>query len=183
MTLDIRWLAPAALVAIAPASAIAAQYMSIEQARALIFAGADQFEPAPVSLTPEQVQRVQELSNMRVRSPQQQVWRVSAKGKFLGWFILDEVIGKHQMIDYAAGINPDGALRQFQILEYREAYGSQVRFVNWRDQFVGKRIDSPLQLDVDIANISGATMSCQHMTGGIKRLLALHAVALRGTER
>jgi Na+-transporting NADH:ubiquinone oxidoreductase subunit C len=182
MTLDIRWLAPPAIAAIAaaaPAASIAAQYMSIEQARMLIFAGADDFEAAPVSLTPEQVQRVQELSDTRVRSPQQQVWRVSASGKFAGWFILDQVIGKHELITYAVGINADGALRQFQIIEYREAYGSQIRYVNWRDQFVGKRIDSPLQLDVDIVNISGATLSCQHVTEGIRRLLALHAVALR----
>ena len=77
------------------------------------------------------------------------------------------------------GINPDGTLRQFQIIDYREAYGYQVRELKWRDQFVGKTLADPLELGVDIVNISGATMSCRHVTEGLKRLLALHEVALR----
>jgi Na+-transporting NADH:ubiquinone oxidoreductase subunit NqrC len=179
VTLDIRWLAPAAIVATLPAVSIAAQYMSIEQARLLIFPQAQEFEAAPVKLSAEQIQRIEAQSGVRVRSPQQQVWRVQAAGTLQGWFILDQVIGKHELITYAVGINVDGTLRQFQILEYLEAYGSQVRYVNWRDQFVGKRADSALEVGVDIVNISGATMSCNHVTEGIKRLLALHAVALR----
>lgn len=179
MTFDIRWLAPAAIISTMPAVSVAAQYMSVEQARALIFAQAQDFDPAPVTLTTEQIQRIEQRSKVRVRGPQQPVWRARAGDKFLGWFILDQVIGKHELITYAVGINPDGTLRQFQILEYRENYGSQVRYVNWRSQFEGKTVDSPLELGSDIINISGATLSCQHLTEGLKRLLALHAVVLR----
>jgi Na+-translocating ferredoxin:NAD+ oxidoreductase RnfG subunit len=89
------------------------------------------------------------------------------------------VIGKHELITYGAGINPDGTLRQFQIIDYREAYGYQVRELKWRDQFVGKTLADALELGVDIVNISGATMSCRHVTEGLKRLLALYEVALR----
>ena len=38
MTLDIRWFTSAAIIAVAAMPGIAAQYMSVEQARALIFA-------------------------------------------------------------------------------------------------------------------------------------------------
>ncbi len=178
MTLDIRWLAPATVVLAAPLTVIAAQYMSVEQARMLIFPNSE-FEPAPLTLNADQIKRIEQQSGVKVRAPEQQIWRVSTAGKFAGWFIIDQVIGKHEPITYAVGIKPDGTLHQFQILEYREAYGSQVRYVQWRDQFVGKRADSTLRLDSDIANISGATLSCQHITEGIKRLLTLHAVALR----
>lgn len=178
MTLDIRWLAPAAMALSAPVISIAAQYMSIEQARMLIFPNA-QFEPAPVTLSADQIKRIEQQSGVKVQSPQQQVWRVTSAGKFAGWFIIDQVIGKHEPITYAVGIKPDGTLHQFQIIEYRENFGSQVRYVEWRDQFVGKHAGSALRLDSDIVNISGATLSCQHITEGIKRLLTLHAVALR----
>jgi Na+-translocating ferredoxin:NAD+ oxidoreductase RnfG subunit len=179
MSLDIRWLAPAAIISAASPQCFAAHYMSVEQAQALIFAQAQEFVPAPVTLTPEQIEHIERQSGVQVRAPQQQVWLARAAGKLLGWFILDQVIGKHELITYAAGINLDGTLRQFQVIEYREAYGYQVRELKWRDQFVGKTAADPLQVGTDIVNISGATLSCRHMTDGIKRLLTLYQVALR----
>jgi len=179
MPIDIRWLTPTALIAIAVPQCIAAQYMSIDQAKALIFAQAQEFTFTPITLTPEQIQRIENHSGVKVRVPQQQVWQAKAGGKLLGWFIIDQVIGKHELITYAVGINADGTLRQFQIIDYREAYGYQVRELKWRDQFVGKTLADPLQVGVDIVNISGGTLSSHHVTDGIKRLLAFHQVVLR----
>jgi Na+-translocating ferredoxin:NAD+ oxidoreductase RnfG subunit len=179
MSLDIRWLAPIAVLAAASPQCIAAQYMTLEQAQALIFAQAQEFVPAPVTLTPDQIERIERRSGVRVRSAQQRVWQARSAGKLLGWLIVDQVIGKHDLITYALGINPDGSARQFQVLEYRETYGSQVRYPEWRDQFAGKTAADRLELGSDIVNISGATMSCQHVTEGIKRLLVFYQVALR----
>ena len=180
MPVEIRWLAPAAaILAAAAPNCIGAQYMTLEQAQMLIFQAAKEFVPAPLTLSPEQIQRIEQVSGVKVRSPKQQLWQARAGDAMLGWLILDQVIGKHELITYALGINPDGTLRQFQILEYREAYGSQVRYLKWRDQFVGKSAADPVELDVDIVNISGATLSCRHVTEGIKRLLVLYQVALR----
>jgi Na+-translocating ferredoxin:NAD+ oxidoreductase RnfG subunit len=178
MSLDIRWLAPVALVAVSP-QCIAAKYMTIEQARALIFPSADEFVAKPVQLTPEQMREIDKASGVPGRTAQQQVWQAMARGKMIGWFFIDQVIGKHELITYALGLNADGSVHQFQIIEYLEAYGSQVRYLNWRDQFVGKTVESPLQVDNDIGNISGATLSVRHLTDGIKRLLFLHQSVLR----
>jgi Na+-translocating ferredoxin:NAD+ oxidoreductase RnfG subunit len=49
----------------------------------------------------------------------------------------------------------------------------------WRAQFVGKTSKSTLKLDSDIKNISGATLSCRHITDGVKRLLAFYEIALK----
>jgi Na+-translocating ferredoxin:NAD+ oxidoreductase RnfG subunit len=179
MSLDIRWLAPAAIFSAASPQCIAAQYMTLEQAQGLIFAQAQEFVFAPVTLTPDQVERIEHQSGARVRTPQQQVWQARSGGKLVGWFILDQVIGKHELITYGLGINLDGSMRQFQIIDYREAYGYQVRNLTWRDQFVGKTAGDPLEVGTDIVNISGATMSCRHVTEGIKRLLVFYQVALR----
>jgi len=182
MSLDIRWLAPAAILSAASAPCYGVQYMSLEQAQGLIFAQAQEFVPAPVTLTPDQIERIERQSGVKVRGPRQQAWEARSGGKLIGWFIVDQVIGKHDLITYAAGINLDGSLRQFQVIEYREAYGYQVRELRWRDQFVGKTIADPLKVGTDIVNISGATMSCQHVTEGIKRLLAFFEVVLRNVS-
>lgn len=178
MTFDVRWLVPAAIIAAAP-QCYAAKYMTIEQARALIFPQADEYIAAPVQLTPEQMQQIEKLSGIPSRTPNQQVWQAMSKGRQIGWFFIDQVIGKHELITYAVGINADGSVRQFQIVEYLEAYGYQVREVKWRDQFVGKTAESALQVGNDIGNISGATLSVRHITDGIKRLLFLHQTVLR----
>lgn len=179
MVLDIRWLAPAALIASASPACFAVQYLTVEQAQALIFPQAKEFTVADVKLTPEQIQEIEKIAVVRVRVPRLQIWQAKAGDKVVGWFIVDQVVGKHDLITYAAGITPEGALRQLQILEYREAYGYQVRDVRWRDQFAGKTAADTLRVGTDILNISGATLSCQHLSEGIKRLLATHQVALR----
>jgi Na+-translocating ferredoxin:NAD+ oxidoreductase RnfG subunit len=178
MSLDIRWLAPVALVALSP-QCIAAKYMSVEQARTLIFPLADEFVAKPVQLTLEQMQEIERLSGVPGRTAQQNVWQALTQGKMVGWFFVDQVVGKHELITYALGINTDGSVRQFQIIEYLEAYGYQVRELKWRDQFVGKTTDSPLKVGTDICNISGATLSVRHITNGIKRLLYLCQTVLR----
>ena len=105
---------------------------------------------------------------MRVLHDEQQVWRVSSGG----WFIVDEVIGKHEYITYAVGLNATGAVQGIEIMEYRETYGGEVRNPKWRAQFVGQTKNATLQLDKDIKNISGATLSSRHITEGVRRLLA-----------
>jgi len=179
MSLSIRWLAPAAVCVAASPACFAIQYLGVEQAQALIFPDAREFVRADARLTPDQIKAIEAKSGMRVRAAEQRVWQARTEGKLLGWFIVDEVLGKHEFITYAAGLSADGSVRQIEVMDYRENYGYEIRNPVWRRQFAGKRLGDKLKLDEDIKNISGATLSCRHITDGIKRLLALYEVALR----
>jgi Na+-translocating ferredoxin:NAD+ oxidoreductase RnfG subunit len=163
------------LAAVAATSAQATVYLSVEQAQAALFPGAA-FTPAPLTLAPAQIAAIQKQSGQRVANPQVRAWKASSGG----WFIVDQVIGKHEFITYALAIDAAGAVKGVEVLEYRESYGGEVRRPAWRAQFVGKRADAPLKLGADIKNISGATLSSKHITDGVKRLLATHAVVLAG---
>lgn len=156
-------------------SAFAVQYLTIDQAQKAIFPGKS-FTAAPVKLTGAQRKAIAQQSGVRVLRDEQQVWRVSGGG----WFIVDEVVGKHEFIAYAVGLNADGSVKQIEIMDYRETYGGQIRDEKWRAQFAGKTARSTLKLDSDIKNISGATLSCRHITDGVKRLLAFYEIALKG---
>jgi hypothetical protein len=48
-----------------------------------------------------------------------------------------------------------------------------VRLPAWRKQFVGKGPSSALRVGEDIANISGATLSCRHVADGVRRIVAV----------
>jgi Na+-translocating ferredoxin:NAD+ oxidoreductase RnfG subunit len=97
----------------------------------------------------------------------------------LGAVVVDEVVGKFELITYAVGLSADGTVKQVEILSYRESHGHEIRLPAWRKQFVGKTAASPLQVGEDIANISGATLSCKHVTDGVKRIVAIVDLARR----
>jgi Na+-transporting NADH:ubiquinone oxidoreductase subunit NqrC len=159
-------------------SCLAIQYLSIDDAQKLMFPGPHSFEPAAIALTPEQSRAIEKQTGVRTQSRELRLWRVRQEDKLVGYFILDEVIGKHELIHYALTLSPEGVVRQVEILDYREAYGYEIRNPAWRKQFVGRTRADPLRLDEDIRNISGATLSCRHITEGVKRALATFDVAL-----
>jgi len=151
----------------------------VPQAQQLLFAEADRFVDAAVELSDDQRKAIEDKSGVRQRWKKQAVWRAEKAGQLLGWFIVDEVVGKHEFITYAAGLTPDGKVRGIEILVYRETHGYQVRTPDWRHHFEGKTLADPFKLEQDIPNIAGATLSCKNVTNGVKRLLALQQVLLR----
>jgi hypothetical protein len=162
----------AALCAATPGYAV--QYLSVEQAQRLMFGAGADFERRDLALSKEMAREIEKTSGVKVLRLQQPWWRVSEQGMAGGHFIVDQVIGKHEFITYAVALAENGTVRQIEILDYRENYGFEVRNPAWRAQFVGKTRADPLSLDADIRNISGATLSCRHISEGVKRLLATY---------
>ncbi len=148
-------------------------YMSTEQAQKILFGGAGLTKKA-ITLTSEQKKAIEKSSNTRVRNLDLNVWR-SSDG---GWFIVDEVIGKHEFITYALGLTGSGAVKGIEVLTYRETYGHEIKLPKWRAQFLGKTVSAPVKIDNDIKNISGATLSCVHVTEGVRRLLHTYTLVL-----
>jgi Na+-transporting NADH:ubiquinone oxidoreductase subunit NqrC len=166
-------LATGSLAALAPQPAFAGQYLTIEQAQTALFAEADRFEPRTVRLTPEQLKTLDGVAQVRQRG-ELRVIEAYQGNRLLGTIYIDDVIGKVEWITYAVAIGSDGTVRSLEVLEYRETHGSEIRLPGWRKQFLGRRADTPFHFGEDIKNISGATLSCSHLTAGVQRLLTLH---------
>ena len=86
------------------------------------------------------------------------------------------VLGKHDFITYAVAIESSGLVKGIEIMDYRETYGYQIRNKEWRNKFAGKSSKDSLQLDKDIPNISGATLSSKHVTDGVRRVLQTYEI-------
>jgi Na+-transporting NADH:ubiquinone oxidoreductase subunit NqrC len=169
---SMRWLAPVAALVAAPASA--ATYLSLPQAQAALFPG-QTMVLQNTQLSSSQAKQIEKLAGTKVRELSPKVWR-SSDG---GWFYLDQVIGKHEFITYALALSKESVVSGIEILDYRETYGGEIRNPKWRAQFTDKRNGAPLKLDVDIVNLSGATLSCRNITIGVKRLLATHELLFK----
>ena len=167
----LEWLLPATALVAAPACATT--YFTVEQAQQAMLPG-QALTPLAITLTPAQAKAIEQASGVRVREKALRVWH-AADG---GWFYVDQVLGKHEFITYALALDARGAVTGLEILDYRETYGGAVRNPTWRAPFSGTRNGAPLRLDADIANLSGATLSSAHITDGVRRLLATHALAV-----
>lgn len=167
-----RWLLAPAAALVASTSGYAVTYLTVEQAQAAIFPSV-KLTPANVMLSAAQRAAIEKKSGVRVRAAEVRAWRAGGGG----WFFVDEVLGKHEFITYALGLDATGAVRGIEILDYRETYGSEVRDPKWRQQFISKTSRSPLKLGADIKNISGATLSSRHIMDGVKRLLTTYEIA------
>jgi hypothetical protein len=177
---SVRWLASpsslpmlalAAFGAAAPASVTAASYGTADEVARRAFPTASAFKE--VLVTPAAAEAAALAApGAPPRSGPVRTIEARQDDRLLGRVVVDAVVGKFEQIDYAVALSPDAHVLAVEILAYRESHGGEVRLPAWRNQFVGKGPSDPIKLGADVANISGATLSCTHLTDGVHRLVA-----------
>lgn len=157
---------------------VAAEYLSLAQAQRALFPQAGRFDELTLALSVEQRARVASLAGAQAPHRSIRIWRALQDGTPLGTLFVDEVIGREDYITYALGIDTTGRVTGLEVLAYRESHGGEIRNAAWRGQFA-RRAAQPLpQFRADIKNIAGATLSCEHVTQGVRWLLAIWQIAL-----
>jgi hypothetical protein len=170
------------LAAFSPvAIVVAADYLSVDAAQKAVYPDADAFQEVVVKQTPEQINALAALAGPQPPHGTIRIFKATRTGAVLGHVFVDEVIGRENLITYAIGIDTDGTLRNLEIMSYRESHGSEVRNPGWRAQFDHRDSLEQLRFRTDIKNISGATLSSEHVTQGVRWLLALWQATLRPT--
>ena len=153
-------------------SARAERYLTLAEAQEACFPKAARFEEKTFRYSREDARAIEKQSGTRAPARGNRVVFAYDNDGLAGVLFVDHVIGKHEVIDYVVALTPEGSVGQIEILEYRESHGGGIRGAKWRAQFKGKRDGDSLRLNKDIYNISGATMSCRHITEGVRRVLA-----------
>jgi Na+-translocating ferredoxin:NAD+ oxidoreductase RnfG subunit len=162
----------AALFAAAvPASVCAATYATPDDVAHRAFKTATAFADVLVASIPEDASALAAPGAAPHAAPMRTI-EARQGDAVLGRVIVDSVLGKFEQIDYAVALDASGKVLAVEILTYREGHGGEVRMPSWRNQFVGKTAADPVRVGADIANISGATLSCTHLADGVHRLVA-----------
>ena len=165
-------LAGAALFAAAvPASVCAATYATADEVAHRTFKTATAFAEVLVAPTSDDAVALAAPGAAPHAAPLRTI-EARQGDTVLGRVIVDSVLGKFEQIDYAVALDASGKVLAVEILTYREGHGGEVRMPSWRNQFVGKTAADPVRVGADIANISGATLSCTHLADGVHRLVA-----------
>jgi hypothetical protein len=168
------------VLAVLPTPAvIAAEYLTVHGAQKAVFPEADGFRQLLLSVGAEQRKAITQRAGAQPAHGTLQIFKAMRGEELLGYLFIDEVIGRQDLITYALGIDAGGVLRTPEILAYRESHGGEVRARGWRQQFANRQGLEQLAFRTDIKNIAGATMSSEHLTQGVRWLVATWEVALR----
>jgi len=101
------------------------------------------------------------------------VWKIYFADSTLGYALLDNAMGKSMPITFLVVFDQQGTIKGTHIVKYRETIGGEISNYSWNQQFKGKNKTSGFKIGTDIDGISGATISVQSITRGIRRLTFL----------
>ena len=165
-------------IMLASEQANATTYFTGDAVKRALFPGATRFVDRSVTLSSAQSRSISAAARTSVSFPKIVAFDAFGSTGKIGTLYVDKVYGKHEFITYAVALDAAGAVSGIEIMDYRESYGDEVRNPAWRRQFSGKRSGQPLFIDKQVKNISGATLSCVHITDGVRRVLATHALVI-----
>lgn len=100
------------------------------------------------------------------------VWKIFRGDSLNAIAILDNVYGKALPITFLTAFNLEGEIIFTEIIKYREQYGGGVKDGGWLNQFKDKNSRSNYEVGKDIQGISGATISVNSITKGIRKSAA-----------
>ena len=98
------------------------------------------------------------------------MWRITRADTLAGFALLDNVSGKMMPITFLVIFDHRNTIISSTVIKYRESHGHEVTNSAWLAQFKGKKAHSPIQIGNDIDAISGATISANSLTKGIRKL-------------
>ena len=102
------------------------------------------------------------------------VYKIFVKDTVIVFGFLDNVIGKSMPITFFVLLDVEANIISTNIIKYREPYGGAVSNDNWNEQFSGKNSSSDFTVGRSVNGISGATISVNSVTKGIRKIALLY---------
>ena len=151
-------------------------FMKRQEALQTAFPDALAIEQYEVFFTPEQSKIIESIAKAKNESKLYIIYEAKEGDKILGYAIIDTHILRTKSETVMFVINPDGSLRQAEVLAFFEPPDYQAGD-KWMQLFEGKSTDNTLKVGRDIPNMSGATITANALADATRRILAVFKVA------
>ncbi len=149
-------------------------YLSEAQAAKIALPNAASVDTEIKQLTSAQRESLQGGSRLRFPEAQYKFFVGRDKdGKPSGYALIMNEIGKEEFITFIVGVSSQGEVGEVAVLDYRETRGSEVKEKRFLRQFRGKKSSDPIQVNRDVTNYTGATLSAHAIARGVKKALLL----------
>jgi hypothetical protein len=129
----------------------------------------------------KQVEAIQKLARAKLESKIVTYYVGKDGEKIAGYAFFATDIVRTKAATYMAVVNPDSAVRFVEILAFYEPM-DYFPMPRWLDLFRSKLLNDNLWPRRDIHNITGATLTTQAITQGVRRMLAIFQVAVPKKE-
>ncbi len=91
------------------------------------------------------------------------------------YLIPEEAPSRSEVFSFVLYLDPDGAIVDVDVLQYRENYGDEIDYPLFRKQFRDRKKAGEIRFRRTIQNISGATISARSLTYAVHDLMVLVA--------
>jgi len=155
--------------------------LSTAEALVEVFPNAAAYRVHEFTPTAAQRQGLEQTLARRLFEPRY-AWMVvyDAADRLQGYALVTDERGKYRPITFMVGITPDFRVADAAVMVYRESRGGEVQRERFLAQYRGRTLRDPIQINRDIINISGATISVRSMNAGVRKALAVAQVAFAG---
>ena len=163
-------------------SLFAEELIKVDEALKKMFPQAGHFDRQVISLSEEQIHNIEEAARMTFEGKHAReivVYVAREESNIAGYALEDTVAGKLGPIHYLVGLDTSGAVSQIAILDYQEIRGRPIAKPRFLRQYRGKTFANPLQLHKDIDGITGATISSNSLTEGVRKILYINELVLK----
>lgn len=156
-------------------------FLTIEEALALAFPGCE-VEQQTAYLSKEERAEAERLSGVDVPQAVLRYWVAHRGGELVGTAYAEAHKVRTLKESVMVVVDPRARIARFEVL----AFGEPEEYIprgSWYQQLVGHPLDDELQLGRGIHAVSGATLTARASTGAARRILALHQVLARRSQR
>lgn len=160
------------------AASYAKVYFTKEEALRLVFPEANAIEKKTVFLDSEQQKEIEKLSKAKVEGRVFTFYMGKKDNATLGYALFGAHTIRTKPEVYIIAINPEGSLRQVEILAFYEPQ-EYLPAKKWFKQFAGRFLNDDLRLKRGIDAISGATLSAQGIVSEARKVLAIFNIAIQ----
>lgn len=148
-------------------------FLTEEAAVKAVFSENEKVVKRTRAFTQEQKKRIESRLGWTVAESSVAVFEGYRDSQTSGWAVIAEEIGKFKPMTFMVKVSNKGKVERVEMMVYREPVGAEVRRKRFWGQFKGKSAQDRLRINRDILNITGATMSVQAMTAGVRKALVI----------
>ncbi len=151
-------------------------FMKRDEALSAAFPEASEIKKNEIFLSSEESREIESVSNSKNDSKLYIIYEARSGNETVGYAIIDTHTLRTKTETVMFVINPDGSLRQAEILAFFEPPDYQAGN-NWIELFEGKSAGDGMKMGKDIPNITGATITANSLSQAIRRILAVFRLA------
>ena len=124
---------------------------------------------------PEEKKKIEAIAKGKLDSKVFTFYAGKQSGKIIGYAVFGSHIVKEKPVVYMVVINPDGSIKQVEIMAFYEPE-ERLPSKKWFKQFAGKILNDELWPKRGIDAVTGATIGVNTITQEIRKILAVFKI-------